>query len=281
LTRRQIKKIKDFKNKKIYKWIHVVFKYKKRIVDINKFFDKKFKGIIYFKLGLNTFFKIKINKEFNSLLKYYIIKFSESSVTKHINNKSLKTFSFQYLRKNRIFNKGRYSRNRQLYRTGVYWCLWLNIIMVYGLYFIFYRFTFNFGYFWWGILVLAYSTIFSRIVKYNFYNLNYLSKEFINLIKWYGSLFNNFFFFLEIIFNRIFLNMNLYNYTAKYKNDKFSFFYNNYYYYFIKFFKGLIDRRKRMKIIYMWQGMKEKDNSFLRYKTVIHWVKEIYRLIIT
>lgn len=28
-----------------------------------------------------------------------------------------------YLRAARHFNKGRYSRNRQLYRTGVYWCI--------------------------------------------------------------------------------------------------------------------------------------------------------------
>ncbi len=281
LNSQQKRAINDFKNKKISKWIQVVFKYKKRIVTINNFFNKKFKGIIYFKLNPNTFFKIRVNTDFYKLLKYYIIKFSESSITKHINSNSLKNFNIQYLRKNRIFNKGRYSRNRQLYRTGVYWCLWLNIIMVYGLYFMFYRFTFNFGYFWWGILVLAYSTIFSRISKYNFFNLNYVIKEFHNLIKWYGILFYSLFTYIENILYKIFLDMNLYNYIAKYKNDNFSIFYNNYYYYFIKFFKKIINKRKRMKIVYFWQGMKERDNSFLRYKTVLHWIKEIYRLIIT
>jgi hypothetical protein len=50
------------------------------------------------------------------------------------------------IRKFKVFNKGRYSRTRQLYRTGVYWCLLLNIILVVGLYFWFYRFMFNFGY---------------------------------------------------------------------------------------------------------------------------------------
>lgn len=281
LTKQQKKKIKDFKNNKITKWINVVFKYKKRLIDFNNFFKKKFKGIIYFRFNYTTFFKIKVNKDFYKLLKYYIIKFSESSITKHINSSNLKNHNIQYLRKNRIFNKGRYSRNRQLYRTGVYWCLWLNIIIVYGLYFIFYRFTFNFGYFWWGILFIAYSTIFSRIVKYNFFNFNHLIKEFNNLIRWYGSLFVNLVNFTEISILKYFLDINLFNYIAKYKNDGLSFFYNNYYYYFVKFFKNSIKKRKRIKIIYMWQGMKEKDTSFLRYKTVIHWVKELYRLIIT
>ena len=50
------------------------------------------------------------------------------------------------LRKTKSFNKSRYSRNRQYYRTGVYWCLWLNIILVFALYYVFYRYTFKFSY---------------------------------------------------------------------------------------------------------------------------------------
>lgn len=55
-------------------------------------------------------------------------------------------YSNLVLRKTKSFNKSRYSRNRQYYRTGVYWCLWLNIILVFGLYYAFYRYTFKFGY---------------------------------------------------------------------------------------------------------------------------------------
>lgn len=281
LDRQQQIKALEFKKNKISKWINIVFKYKKRVYNFNNFFKKKFNGIIFFKYNLNNGFNIKINKDYFFLLKYYIIKFSESSITKHINSGSLKKYSVQYLRKNRIFNKGRYSRNRQLYRTGVYWCLWLNIIIVYGLYFIFYRFTFNFGYFWWGILILAYSTIFSRISKYNFYNINYLFKEFNSLIKWYGSIFNNMLNYFEILLKYYFYDINLFNYLAKYKNNNLSFFYDSYYYYFSKFFQNFIKNRKKIKITFMWKGMKEKDNSFLRYKTIIHWLKEIYRLIVT
>jgi hypothetical protein len=31
-----------------------------------------------------------------------------------------KNYNINFIRKNKIFNKGRYSRNRQLYRSGVY-----------------------------------------------------------------------------------------------------------------------------------------------------------------
>jgi hypothetical protein len=49
-----------------------------------------------------------------------------------------------FIRKQKCFNKGRYSRNRQLYRTGVYWCLYINIIALVGLNYLFYKFTINF-----------------------------------------------------------------------------------------------------------------------------------------
>jgi hypothetical protein len=55
-------------------------------------------------------------------------------------------YSNLVLRKTKSFNKSRYSRNRQYYRTGVYWCLWLNIILVFALYYAFYRYTLKFGY---------------------------------------------------------------------------------------------------------------------------------------
>ena len=51
---------------------------------------------------------------------FFPIRFSESSVSKYIKLENLNNYVFLYIRKNRIFNKGRYSRNRQLYRTGVY-----------------------------------------------------------------------------------------------------------------------------------------------------------------
>jgi hypothetical protein len=83
-----------------------------------------------------------------------------------------------YLRSSKHFNKGRYSRNRQLYRTGVYWCIWLNVVIVYGLYFYFYRFVFSFGYFWLPIGFLLLSVFSSRLYKYRYYNINQIVVEF-------------------------------------------------------------------------------------------------------
>ena len=147
--RRDFKNYREFRINMLMRWINVVYKYKKLYKTFSSDLKTTFSGLIFFKFNLSNFFKLRIGIYFFKLCKnYYTIKFSESSITKYINENSLKSFNISYLRKNRIFNKGRYSRNRQLYRTGVYWCLWLNIIMVYGLYFIFYRFSFNFGYIW-------------------------------------------------------------------------------------------------------------------------------------
>ena len=88
------------------------------------------------KKNLNTtkdLFNIKLNsvennyKSLNILqflnnttntIKSSIVKFSSTSIAKYINNNT--DYSVYFLRKNKSFNKGRYSRNRQNYRTGVY-----------------------------------------------------------------------------------------------------------------------------------------------------------------
>lgn len=267
---------------KIQKWLIMVFSYKLRYLKISKFFHKKLINIFMFRHSSANFFKVFFNRRFEKLIKnYYMVRFNDSSVVKYINANELKNYNIFYLRKNKIFNKGRYSRNRQLYRTGVYWCLWLNIIMVYGLYFIFYRFSFNFGYIWWGILILAYSTIFSRIVKYNFFNPYYVYKEFNALQRWYGYIFRVWLHNFELFFRKHFIFINIINFLEIYKNPKFLFIFDNYYYYIAKVFIYWIKKKENMKIIYMWQGMKEIDTSFLRYKTVIHWIKEIYRMFTT
>ena len=280
-SRQDYRKYREFKFNVLVKWINMVYKYKKIYKTFSRLLKVSFSGLIFFRFSFSSFFKLSMNRRFYNLCKnYYTVKFSESSVTKYINPKTLKNYNISYLRKNRIFNKGRYSRNRQLYRTGVYWCLWLNIIMVYGLYFMFYRFSFNFGYIWWGILILAYSTIFSRIVKYNFFNIFYIIREFSNLHKWYGYIFLDVIRYLENSFDNYLVNINIINYIAKYKNNKYSFYFDNYYHYLIKFYKYWINNKGNADLKYMWQGMKEKDTSFLRYKTVIHWFKEAYRIFI-
>jgi hypothetical protein len=252
------------------------FKYNKLFL---KNFNQKYNNIYFFKLFAKDL-KIKINNEWNSILKkHYRIRFSESSISKYININSVKNYKINYIRKNRIFNKSRYSRNRQLYRTGVYWCLWLNVLIVYGLFFVFYRFTFNFGYFWWGLLILFYSTIFSRVIKYNFYNVFYIYNEFYSLIIWYGyifkSLINGFIVFLNSYIKLDNKNYLFFNFL---KNTSFFYSFKLYLYrFYFKFLKNM----EIKKFTFFWEGMKEKDESFLRYKTLIHWFKQAYKVLVS
>ena len=245
---------------KIYLHYNTFFK------KINFQLGKTYKNIFLLNFKFFNFKKIKLNLNsswVNSLKVFYPIRFSETSISKHIELNNIKNYLFFYIRKNRIFNKGRYSRNRQLYRTGVYWCLWLNIILVYGLYFLFYRFTFNFGYFWWGLLVLFYSTIFSRAIKYNFYNIYKILLEFFNFIKWFGFIFRSLF-------------TDLIDFVIFYKNI---FIKNIFYYNFIKLVYNIYKIINKNKLIYFWESMRYEDTSLFRYKTIIHWFTQFYKLI--
>lgn len=180
----------DIYKEKIYKFSKSLEKYNKYFLKFTKFRqvsknenkkDKsKYKieeyfGDVYIKsLKISKF---ELNSFFNDFYKsLYSIKYKPTDNSQFLENS--KAVSAMFIRKNKIFNKGRYSRNRQLYRTGVYWCLWLNIINVFGLYYYFYRFVFNFGYFYIPMLILILSIFGSRLIKYRLYNLENIVKEF-------------------------------------------------------------------------------------------------------
>jgi hypothetical protein len=96
---------------------NLFFKYNKLFL---KNFNQNYKNIYFLKL-FSKDIKIKINNGWSTFLKkHYLIKFTDSSISKYINIDLVKSYKVNFIRKNRIFNKGRYSRNRQLYRTGVY-----------------------------------------------------------------------------------------------------------------------------------------------------------------
>lgn len=100
----------------------------------------------------------------------HLVNYSGTSLGKYVNKGSLNNMTFYFLRKTKMFNKGRYSRNRQNYRTGVYWCLYINIMVLFGLYLYFYRFTLNFGYLWWLFFSLVASFFVPRILKFRLNN---------------------------------------------------------------------------------------------------------------
>lgn len=160
----------------------------------------------YNNIVLNFFSNISFFKN-SQMSSNYKIKFSVSDFFKNLNGKTLNYINILFLRKNKVFNKGRYSRNRQYYRTGVYWCLYINIIAVIGIYFWFYRFNMNFGYLWWLLYAFICSFAFSRALSYNLINIKNLFFQIFNSFTWFFniifSFFLNTFSFLKSFFKSI------------------------------------------------------------------------------
>lgn len=151
--------------------------YKNKIINVVNYINK-IKNINTNLININSFFLNKITNLYN-------INFSASNIVKYISDLTINKTSILFLRKNKVFNKSRYSRNRQTYRTGAYWCLYINIIAVIAFYFWFYNFTMNFGYTWWLLYAFILSFVFFKAIKFNFYNLKTLNNEFRLSINWY------------------------------------------------------------------------------------------------
>ena len=160
---------------------------------INKeytFFRKK--EVVFFKKNINIL-NIKRNK-----LNLIFEKFSNFSLkknysnTKHLNIFKLKKFNLQFIRRNKVFNKGRYSRTRQNYRTGVYMCMYLSVTTIFGTYFFFFGFTFKFSFLWWFFVFFLFSFFSPKIIKYRLYNPINIIKNFYYTYKWLLSFFFKF-----------------------------------------------------------------------------------------
>ena len=121
-------------------------------------------------------------------------KFSSTSIAKYLKVDQCNDFEFQFLRKNKVYNKGRYSRCRQNYRTGVYMCMYLSVCSIFGLYYWFYKFTFNFSYLWWFFIAFVASFFLPKIIKYRLYEPTTLFNKFFDLGRWFGSVIRSIFF---------------------------------------------------------------------------------------
>ena len=149
--------------------------------------------------SINSLFFVKTThlvRNYVVLNKTTILKplYNSSSVNKYLSLANLNTFEFQFLRKNKVYNKGRYSRCRQNYRTGVYMCMYLSVISVFGLYYWFYRFSFNFTYLWWLFISFVGSFFLPKIVKYRLYEPITLLNSFIGFFRWLSLLVKSIFF---------------------------------------------------------------------------------------
>lgn len=197
-----------YKNSLSHETIHADIIYTTSINNVTNSFDfitnNKFKNIKLFKQNsINTLlyltnladlFSNKVN--FNSFLNNqiiskFMINFSASNIVKYLSDLSVSKSMILFLRKNKIFNKSRYSRNRQTYRTGAYWCLYVNIIAVIAFYFWFYNFSINFSYIWWLLYSFILSFFFFKAIKFNFYNLNTLKLELISSVRWFYRIINS------------------------------------------------------------------------------------------
>lgn len=110
-------------------------------------------------------------------------KFTATNMSKYLQTNKLDNFEFQYLRKNKVYNKGRYSRCRQNYRTGVYMCMYLSVITILGLYYWFYKFSFNFTYLWWLFIAFCGSFFVPKIIKYRLYEPTTLINKFFDFFR--------------------------------------------------------------------------------------------------
>ena len=119
--------------------------------------------------------------------------FTSSSLNKYISQNSIGDVGFQFLRKNKVFNKGRYSRCRQNYRTGVYICMYLSVVCIFGLYFWFYKFSFNFTYLWWFFIAFVGSFFVPKIIKFRFYEPKRILHSFMCTFNWGLQIIKSFF----------------------------------------------------------------------------------------
>lgn len=119
---------------------HFLVEWKKKIEDYDKlgflklgYFNNIKQSFFYIIRPKPEFFYKNLVSINNSLL--VTPKLSSSSINKFLTVSHLSSFEFQFLRKNKVYNKGRYSRCRQNYRTGVYMCMYLSVCSIFGLYY--------------------------------------------------------------------------------------------------------------------------------------------------
>jgi hypothetical protein len=135
--------------------------------------------------------------------------------------------------------------------------LWINIFVIYGLHYTFYRFTFTFGYLWIFLIIFFGSFIFGRMLKYNFHNYNYVFTEFNNFFNWIGFISNNFYtFFLNLSNQPIILHS-----SYKLFND---------------FFFILKKNLNNLEHTHVWYYLSFKDESFLKLSSKIFFLNQFF-----
>jgi hypothetical protein len=236
----------------------------------------------YFREKWETAFAVTMYQPFKlEMVSKYSVRYSDSSITKNYSIGFLEKIKIMYLRKSKMFNKSRFSRNRQLYRTGVYWCLWINIVIVYALYFYFYRFSFTFGYFWYIIGFFFFSFFFGRGLQIGFFKRNGIKNEIINFYRWSSFLVS--YLFMAYTWSNYFTKrqMKFLFYTTFKKTQNFFdefwvFVYKRLFWFSLEWSKD-----KKARFIYFFRPFPGVDTSFLKWRSKAHWLMELCIMLIT
>lgn len=75
-----------------------------------------------------------------------------------------------YLRKVRSFNKSRFSRNRQTARVIFYFAIYINILIIFGIFSVIYQITFKLSNLWWLVFFFFLSFILPSLKRMNVFN---------------------------------------------------------------------------------------------------------------
>lgn len=75
--------------------------------------------------------------------------------------------NFFFLRKNKIFIKNKYPRNRQWSKNVIYFGVWLNITLVYFSYIFCYHYAFVLNYIWWISFFIFYSLSIKLLLNFS------------------------------------------------------------------------------------------------------------------
>lgn len=94
---------------------------------------------------LNSFYVYDLKNNFTDV---YNFNSTNNFTTNVVNGFQSNPTAINFIKLNKIYNKGKFARNKQIYRTGVIWCLWLTVLTVCAPFYYFYSFNFIFTYLW-------------------------------------------------------------------------------------------------------------------------------------
>ena len=101
-------------------------------------------------------------------------------------------FNIFFLVNQYVLNKGKFPRNRQQFKTGVFWSIALSIISVFGFQLFFYGSTLNFSYIWILYISCIAVSVFINFLKIIFYVRSCYILFFNSLLIIISSLIKNF-----------------------------------------------------------------------------------------